>query len=831
MPNMNKLVEEEYPTLVDSGKKTVSETFEDVSVETADAEPSFEVLKQEADALLFKYTSEELFGVLKSFELVLAKMNRRDPVQTNIYCQDVFDTVLAEGACMPALFSKEETNDMYTAERSKSLSGRSNDKASGGFSDYIGDYTFYFGQTFRSYLLPVLFEALGANPHCDIQTITRRIHQVVEQVDDQMMVMNEKGGRVPSSSVSVASLELYPILKSAVQALNGMLDRENVTFSDVDMYLDTLQSVRAELDGMYSLSDAISQSVVSALEKTAKVSIEVLLKRARSDKKQASVQAEYYLHRVELGKIGITDKIVTYFDVRYTLDSEKDFVEARRLTTDGKVGLFDSHGKLEGFFELGVLNDPSLERQARVLAITREMLFADPATPDSILQQFLFDYKDFFERIYGDIPGGRMNDLSLREQCWVYQFWKQHPADWPLVQQLQSLGGSDAVRVLVAFEGRPRMLETIQTALSSASREEVKDMFAQYAHVVRFAQALGDSLGPSIDMQTFVSSALSSAGKEIFELSTSLQMGARGDTLTEVIHNAVIMLVNQYGDVRTRELLDAAIVSKKPFYSESEVNNALSYAYTLITPVEDKEAIRDLERFYSHDIAFEQYEVNKKMNERELQRIRAGLQEGDRVLDLGAGTGRLAVPLFQQGVAVDALDYSARHVSLLQEQTPSMRSIQADWKHTPLEAGTYDTIYSLGRNILHETSLVHQQELFVEANRLLKDGGVFVIDIPDRTVGGYKVLCDKYIEVMKQRGIVHTRYGTIYDSPDDTHFATRYAYSVDDIRLLAHASGFEIESVEKEYLATGKDDFNIYITLRKTSSLDQDDDSFLAAAE
>lgn len=71
---------------------------------------------------------------------------------------------------------------------------------------------------------------------------------------------------------------------------------------------------------------------------------------------------------------------------------------------------------------------------------------------------------------------------------------------------------------------------------------------------------------------------------------------------------------------------------------------------------------------------------------------------------------------------------------------------------------------------------------------------------------------------MKNRGIENFRYGAIYDSPDNEHFATRYAYSTEDVEELAQLAGFEIKEVKRMELETGEGDKNIYYVLEKSAS-------------
>ncbi len=66
----------------------------------------------------------------------------------------------------------------------------------------------------------------------------------------------------------------------------------------------------------------------------------------------------------------------------------------------------------------------------------------------------------------------------------------------------------------------------------------------------------------------------------------------------------------------------------------------------------------------------------------------AGLGAGDRVVDVGAGTGKLSAGLVQIGLEVIAVEPLAEMRAVLSERLPSVRILDATAEELPLEAGS-----------------------------------------------------------------------------------------------------------------------------------------------
>ncbi|MFZ2192657.1 MAG: class I SAM-dependent methyltransferase [Candidatus Moraniibacteriota bacterium] len=280
----------------------------------------------------------------------------------------------------------------------------------------------------------------------------------------------------------------------------------------------------------------------------------------------------------------------------------------------------------------------------------------------------------------------------------------------------------------------------------------------------------------------------------------------------------IIMATDLVGVETVRNKLNKLIYENKQNGDKKKVDD-FEYARSFITPNNNKEAIYNLQEFYQTKIKFEDYKINERMNEKEVILLQEVIDKNKKVLEMGCGTGRLIIELAKSGYDVSGYDYTERHAQITKEKLAEnkieAKVFQGDWYDNALADESFDAIYSLGRNILHDYSIISQAQFFREAARILKRGGKFIFDIPNRERGGYKELVEEYVYEMKKYGIKNFRYGAIYDSPDGTNFATRYAYSSEDISQLAQISGFEIEEVRKEKLETGKDDENLYYVLRK----------------
>jgi SAM-dependent methyltransferase len=114
--------------------------------------------------------------------------------------------------------------------------------------------------------------------------------------------------------------------------------------------------------------------------------------------------------------------------------------------------------------------------------------------------------------------------------------------------------------------------------------------------------------------------------------------------------------------------------------------------------------------------------------------VLAGLADGGRALELGIGTGRIALPLARSGVAVHGIDLSRAMVARLRAK-PGGEAIGVtigDFATTTVR-GTFSVAYLVFNTIMNLTTQAAQVACFRNVASHLEAGGCFVIEvaIPD----------------------------------------------------------------------------------------------------
>jgi ubiquinone/menaquinone biosynthesis C-methylase UbiE len=105
---------------------------------------------------------------------------------------------------------------------------------------------------------------------------------------------------------------------------------------------------------------------------------------------------------------------------------------------------------------------------------------------------------------------------------------------------------------------------------------------------------------------------------------------------------------------------------------------------------------------------------------------------GDRLLDVGAGTGLLAIPLAARGYRVDGVDLSLLMLERAREKGDAndpLRLVSADASRLPFRSGAYDGAFM--RHLLH--LIPRWRDALREVVRVVRPGGTLLVSTSDYT--------------------------------------------------------------------------------------------------
>lgn len=93
-----------------------------------------------------------------------------------------------------------------------------------------------------------------------------------------------------------------------------------------------------------------------------------------------------------------------------------------------------------------------------------------------------------------------------------------------------------------------------------------------------------------------------------------------------------------------------------------------------------------------------------------------------RILDVGAGTGRISIPLLKRGADLVGCDLSGEMLKRLQEKLPSARITQTDASRLPFPTAQFEAVLTV--HVIH--LIAPWREALGEFRRVLAPGGVYL---------------------------------------------------------------------------------------------------------
>ena len=120
------------------------------------------------------------------------------------------------------------------------------------------------------------------------------------------------------------------------------------------------------------------------------------------------------------------------------------------------------------------------------------------------------------------------------------------------------------------------------------------------------------------------------------------------------------------------------------------------------------------------------------------------IHQGDKVLDIGAGTGRLSIELQKAGAYVTAVDTSEDMLNVLREKNSDINTVVVDGVQLPLPDASFDKVVSCDAMV----HFLNWREFLKEHIRVVKKGGVIV----------YNMFNDDHLKYISDKKYIRTSY-------------------------------------------------------------------------
>lgn len=122
------------------------------------------------------------------------------------------------------------------------------------------------------------------------------------------------------------------------------------------------------------------------------------------------------------------------------------------------------------------------------------------------------------------------------------------------------------------------------------------------------------------------------------------------------------------------------------------------------------------------------FDSRSNMRWPELDAMIAELKPGQKILDIGCGTGRLCKQVEEKSVDYFGVDISSKEIELARQACPAGDFQIASMRNLPFEDETFDVIFHIAA-LHHLVTKQERLEALAEVYRVLKPGGTFNLTV------------------------------------------------------------------------------------------------------
>ncbi|MBV8913754.1 MAG: class I SAM-dependent methyltransferase [Acetobacteraceae bacterium] len=157
-------------------------------------------------------------------------------------------------------------------------------------------------------------------------------------------------------------------------------------------------------------------------------------------------------------------------------------------------------------------------------------------------------------------------------------------------------------------------------------------------------------------------------------------------------------------------------------------------------------------------------------------------------LELGVGTGRIALPLSKRGMQIDGIDCSSKMLEQLRQKPGSERIKITEGNFRDVSGGPYRLVFAVFNTFLFLLTQRDQRRCFENVARCLTDDGVFVIEaaIPNFhrfSAGAAQLPFGQYVETLAIEGSRVVLDAGTFDPHTQLLTATEISVSPEGVKM------------------------------------------------